>query len=157
MNLIHRFLLTAIILTQSFCLYAQQNPLHAYLPADAKTIININLPSLASKMKWQEIQPLSFFEEALKDAPLHLQEILKDPASTGINFQTDLFIVLLPDPKNKTKSTPVLYGQLADAEKFAAAVQKISPAKKIQSVGQLKILADNKNVFAWTPGFFVSP
>jgi hypothetical protein len=157
MNLIHRFLLTAIILTQSFCLYAQQNPLHAYLPADAKTIININLPSLASKMKWQEIQQLSFFEEALKDAPLHLQEVLKDPASTGINFQSDLFIVLLPDPKNKTKSIPVLYGQLSDSAKFATTVQKISPKQKINTVGKLKILADNKNVFAWTSRLFVAP
>ena len=92
MKLIHRFLLAATILTQSFCLYAQQNPLHAYLPADARTIININIPSLASKMKWQEIQQLSFFEESLKDAPLSMQELLKDPASSGINFQSDLFI-----------------------------------------------------------------
>ena len=157
MKFIHRLLLATIILTQSICLYAQQNPLHAYLPADAKAIINFNLPSLASKMKWQELQQLSFFEEALKDAPLHLQEILKDPASTGINFQSDLFIVLLPDPKNKTKSIPVLYGQLTDAAKFAATIQKISPKQKINTVGKLKILADNKNVFAWTSGLFVAP
>jgi len=157
MKFIHRLLLATIILTQSICLYAQQNPLHAYLPADAKAIINFNLPSLASKMKWQEVQQLSFFEEALKDAPLHLQEILKDPASTGINFQSDLFIVLLPDPKNKTKSTPVLYGQLTDSAKFAATVQKISPKQKINTVGKLKIMADNKNVFAWTSGLFVIP
>ena len=95
MKFSRRLLLATIILNQSICLFAQQNPLHAYLPADAKAIINFNLPSLASKMKWQEIQQLSFFEEALKDAPLHLQEVLKDPASTGINFQSDLFIVLI--------------------------------------------------------------
>lgn len=157
MRLIHRLLLATMILTQSFCIFAQQNPLHPYLPADAKAIININLASLASKMKWQELQQLNFFEEALKDAPLHLQEILKDPASTGINFQSDLFIVLLPDPKNKTKSIPVLYGQLANPEKFAAVIQKIAPKKKIQSVGKMKILADEKNLFAWTSGIFVSP
>lgn len=157
MKFIHRLLLATIILTQSIRLSAQQNPLHAYLPADAKAIINFNLLSLASKMKWQEVQQLSFFEEALKDAPLHLQEILKDPVSTGINFQSDLFIVLLPDPKNKTKTIPVLYGQLADSAKFAAAIQKISPKQKITTVGKLKILADNKKVFAWTSGLFVAP
>lgn len=157
MRLIHRLLLATMILTPSFCIFAQQNPLHPYLPADAKAIININLPSLASKMKWQELQQLNFFAEALKDVPLHLQEILKDPASTGVNFQSDLFVVLLPDPKNKTKSIPVLYGQLANPEKFAAVIQKIAPKKKIQSVGKMKILADEKKLFAWTSGIFVSP
>jgi len=157
MKLIHRLLLATMLFTHGFYLHAQDNPLHAYLPADAKAIININLPSLASKMKWQELQQLSFFEETLKDAPLYIQELLKDPSSTGINFQSDLFIVLLPDPKNKTKSTPVLYGQLADPEKFAATIQKIVSKQKINTVGKLKILADNKNVFAWTTGFFVVP
>ena len=156
MKLIHRLLLATIILAQSICLYAQQNPLHPYLPADAKAIININLPSLASKMKWQEIQQLSFFEEAVKDAPLSIKELLKDPASSGVNFQRELFIVLIPDPKNKTKSIPVLYGQLADPKKFAATVQKISPGKKIQTIGKITILPDEKNLFAWTSGLFVS-
>jgi len=157
MKLIHQLTVATIILVQSFSLCAQQNPLHAYLPADAKTIININLPSLASKMTWQQLQQLSFFEEALKDAPLHLQELLKDPASSGINFQSELFIVMLPDSKNKTKSVPVLYGRLADTAKFAATVKKISPKQKISTVGKLRILADNKNVFAWTSEIFVAP
>ena len=86
MKRIYRLLLTSIILIRVFNLHAQENPLHAYLPSDAKAIINLNLPSLASKMKWQELQKLSFYEEALKDAPLYMQELLKDPASTGINF-----------------------------------------------------------------------
>lgn len=152
-----RLLVATFTLVQALCLHAQQNPLHAYLPADAKTIININLPSLASKMTWQEIQQLSFFEESVKDAPLSMQELLKNPASSGINFQTDLFIVLLPDPKNKTKPTPVLYGQLTDPAKFAATIQQISPNKKIQSAGKMKIFTDGKNTFAWTSGMFVGP
>lgn len=157
MKFIPRLLLATTTLIQALCLHAQKNPLHAYLPADAKTIININLPSLASKMKWQEIQQLSFFEESLKDAPLSMQELLKDPASSGINFASDLFIVLLPDPKNKTKPTPVLYGQLTDPGKFAATIQKISPGKKIQNTGKMKIFTDGKNTFAWTAGMFVGP
>ena len=157
MKLIHRLLIATIVLIQSFYLCAQENPLHAYLPADAKTIININLPSLASRMTWQELQQLSFFEEALKDAPLHVQELLKDPASSGVNFQSELFIVLLPDSKNKSKTTPVLYGQLADSAKFAATVKRIAPKQKINTVGKLRILADNKNVFAWTSEIFVAP
>ncbi len=147
MKFIPRLLLATTTLIQALCLHAQQNPLHAYLPADAKTIININLPSLASKMKWQEIQQLGFFEESLKDAPLSMQELLKDPASSGINFASDLFIVLLPDPKNKTKPTPVLYGQLTDPGKFAATIQKIAPGKKIQSVGKMKIFTDALDFF----------
>ena len=157
MKLIYGLLHATMILTHGFYLLAQENPLYAYLPSDAKAIINFNLPSLASKMKWQELQQLSFFEEALKDAPLYMQELLKDPASTGINYQSDFFIVLLPDPKNKTKSTPILYGRLADAAKFAAAIQKISPKQKINSVGKLKIMAGPKSVFAWTSGMFVVP
>ena len=119
MKLIRRLLIATIAFIHSFYLCAQENPLHAYLPADAKTIININLPSLASRMTWQELQQLSFFEEALKDAPLSIQELLKDPSSSGINFQSELFIVMLPDAKNKAKTTPVLYGRLADTAKFA--------------------------------------
>ncbi|MGZ8515739.1 MAG: DUF4836 family protein [Chitinophagaceae bacterium] len=157
MNFIRRSLLATIILIQAFCLHAQKNPLHAYLPADAKTIININLRSIASKLKWQEIQRLSFFEESLKDAPLSMQELLKDPASSGINFKSDLFIVFLPDPENKTKPIPVLYGQLADPGKFAVTIQKIAPGKKIQSTGKMKIFTDGKNTFAWTSGMFVGP
>ena len=157
MKLIRQLLFATIVLIQTFHLCAQENPLHAYLPVDAKTIININLPSLASRMTWQELQQLSFFEEALKDAPLPIQELLKDPASSGINFQSELFIVMLPDSKNKTKAIPVLYGQLADPAKFATTVQKIAPKQKINTVGKLRILADNKNVFAWTSGIFVAP
>lgn len=157
MKLIRQLLIVTIVFIHSFYLCAQENPLYAYLPADAKTIININLPSLASRMTWQELQQLSFFEEALKDAPLHLQELLKDPVSSGINFQSELFIVMLADPKNKAKSIPVLYGQLVDTAKFAATVKKISPKQKISTVGKLRILADNKRVLAWTSGIFVAP
>jgi hypothetical protein len=157
MNLIHRLLTAAILLTQTTCLIAQQDPLLAYLPADAKAIININLPSLASKMKWQELRELSFFEDALQDAPLSMQEIIKDPASTGINFQSDLFIAILPDPKDKTKSIRALYGRIADSAKFAATIQNMSPKQTIKTVGKLKILLDNKNLIAWSGDMFVAP
>ena len=65
---------------------AQNNLLQAYLPADAKAVVNINLPSLASKMNWQEFQQLSFFQQAMQDAPPEAQEFLKNPAASGINF-----------------------------------------------------------------------
>jgi hypothetical protein len=157
MKLTNRLLIATLLLIQSFYLSAQENPLPAYFPADAKAVININLLSLGSRMSWQEIQQLSFFDEAIKDAPLQVQEFMKDPASCGINFKSDLFIVLLPDTKNKTKSTPVLYGQIADSAKFVAFMQKMSPKQKITSVGKLKLLVDDKQTVAWTSNVFVMP
>jgi hypothetical protein len=155
MNLIHRVLLAALIVTQT--VQAQQSSLQAYLPADARAIINLNLPSLASKMKWQDIQSLPFFEEALKDAPLQMQEFLKNPASTGINFLGGFYIVLHADTKDKSKSVSYLYGLVADTAKFAATLQQTAPNQKIKTFGKLKLLENKSNAIAWTPEVFVIP
>src|SRR5688572_19205086 len=157
MKPVHRFLLVSIFTIQLFSTHAQQSPLHAYLPANAKAIINFNFPSLASKMSWKEVQQLSFFNEAMKDAPVTMQQFLKDPASSGINFWSDLFLVIQNDPNGKTGSAAHLYGLVADTAKFAAMVKQMAPKQKIKTLGKLKVLIDDKNIVAWNQEMFVVP
>lgn len=147
-------LLTAILINCSL-LYAQKNLLHNYFPADAKAVIHINLPSLASKMSWQEFQQIPFLQEAMKDAPPDAREFLKNPAASGINFFSGLFIVTTPGADNKTKSA--LYGQLADTAKFRALIQKTDPKMKIKTVGKIHVAANDKTALAWTGDLFVMP
>lgn len=149
-------LLTAILINCSL-LYAQKNSLYNYFPSDAKAIIHINLPSLASKMSWQEFQQIPFLQEAMKDAPPDAQEFLKNPAASGINFLSGLFIVSTPDPENKTKSKSALYGQLADTARFRALIQKTDPKMKIKTVGKIHVAASEKTAMAWTGDLFVMP
>ena len=86
MKPIRQILLTAVTFISCGLLQAQKNPLFNYFPSDAKAVININLPSLASKMSWQEFQQIPFIQEGMKDAPPDAQEFLKNPAASGINF-----------------------------------------------------------------------
>jgi hypothetical protein len=157
MKLFHRLLLVSFTTTMALQGLAQTNPLHAYLPSDARVVINVSLPSLASKMSWQDIQKFSFFEETLKEVPLGAQEFLKDPATTGVDFKSDLYLVLTGDPKDKSKSGGQLYGSIADPAKFAATIQQVAPKLEIKKAGNLSMLVDKKNVIAWTSQVFVIP
>jgi hypothetical protein len=150
-------LLSTAILINCSLLYAQKNPLHNYFPADAKAVIHINLPSLASKMSWQEFQQIPFLQEAMKDAPPNAQEFLKNPAASGINFLSGLFIVMLPDADNKTKNKSALYGQLADTALFRTMLKKADPKMKIKTIGKIHVAASDKTAMAWTGDLFVMP
>ena len=156
MRIYHRLLLLALAISTTVQINAQEK-LHAYLPADAKAIVNINLLSLGAKMSWQEVKNLPFFEESMKEAPLQMQEFLKNPLSTGINFMGGIYIVMMPDNKNKTKPAGYLYGAIADTAKFAATIKKMSPKSKISNAGNIRLLVDDKNVIAWNPEIFVIP
>jgi Domain of unknown function (DUF4836) len=145
-------LLTAILINCSL-LYAQKNALYNYFPADAKAVIHINLPSLASKMSWQEFKQIPFLQEAMNDA----QEFLKKPAASGINFLSGLFIVMLPDADNKTKNKSALYGQLADTALFRTMLKKADPKMKIKTIGKIHVAASDKTSMAWTGDLFVMP
>lgn len=149
-------LLTAILINCSL-LYAQKNSLYNYFPADAKAVIHINLPSLASKMSWQEFQQIPFLQEAMKDAPPDAREFLKNPAASGINFFSGLFIVTSPDADNKSKTKSALYGQLTDTARFRALIQKTDPKMKIKTVGKIHVAANEKTALAWTDDLFVMP
>jgi len=154
MTLIRNLLIAFLSFLSVLCVQAQNNFLHAYLPSDAKAVVNINLASLASKMSWQEFQQLSFFQQAMKDAPPDVHEFLKNPAASGINFLNDLFIVMIPAKDEKAKPNAILYGTLTDTAKFRSLVQKIDPKSKVKTVGKIALLASDKSSVAWTSGLF---
>lgn len=157
MKPIRQILFIAVTFINCYVLQAQKNPLHNYLPANAKAVININVPSLASKMSWQEFQQIPFLQEAMKDAPPEVQELLKNPASSGINFSGGLYIVMIPATDNKAKPSPVLYGLLSDTARFRAMAQTTDPKGKIKSIGKMTLLVSDKKAIAWTPELFVIP
>ncbi len=157
MKLLRQILLVSFITTMAMEGSGQANQLHAYLPSDARAVININLPLLAAKMSWVDIQQLSFFEEAMKEAPLQAQEFLKDPATLGIDFRSGLFFVLTANPNEKSKSRGQLYGNIADPAKFAAAMQQLASKSEIKKTGAISMLVDKNNIIAWTPQVFVIP
>ena len=154
MNLIHRLIVATLAVFPVHSLLAQKN-LQDYIPSDARAVIQINVPSLATKMSWSEIQSLSFFEEGLKEAPKEAREFLQNPLSSGVNFFSNFYIVSVDGGKDQIKPDTYIYGAIADTAKFHAFIKNMLPDKKITKAGDIRLLTDKKSSIAWTPHVFV--
>lgn len=153
MKKVHHFLLAAIILCAALSTRAQTN-LTAYFPANAKAVVDINLPSLSSKMSWDEIKQLDWFAEALKDAPQEIQGFLEDPDETGINFKSSLYVAILPEKEDKTKNLTVIYGLINDTAKFSAIFNQTAASKKVRPLGNMRVWIDKSDALVWNNNAF---
>lgn len=154
MNLIRRLIAMTLAILPVHSLFAQKNP-QDYIPSDARAVIQINVPSLATRMSWKELQSLSFFEEGLKEAPKEAREFLQNPLSSGVNFFSNFYIVSVDGGKDQIKTDTYIYGAITDTAKFHAFIKNMMPDKKIIKAGDIRLLADQKGSIAWTPNIFV--
>jgi hypothetical protein len=135
-------------------LLAQKTSLQNYVPSNAKGVVNLNLPSLATKMSWQQVQQLGFLSDAMKDAPPAMQELIKNPASSGIDFSAGFYIVSTAPQGDDSKAGTILYGALSDAARFRKMIEAADSNGKILSSGLVNTFASKKSVIGWTSDVF---
>jgi len=135
-------------------LFSQTNTVLNYLPANAKTVVKINLASLRQKIKWADLIKYKMFEDLLKQLPEDGKDFIKNPEHTGIDLDRGFYLVMPANPSNK-KSDPILYGVPKDTIQFAAMVKKLFPSKKAIKIGSGKVLIDSGKALAWNHEIFI--
>lgn len=120
---LHPFRLLAALLLITVSVNAQtSNPLFRHLPPDAIKIYHINLPSLTSKLSWEEIVSNIPPSKSASDQEL-MQKVLKDPAQAGVDIHQDIFIAQSVG-KNKYDSILTILIHLTDSGKFIALLRE---------------------------------
>jgi len=114
-------------ITFSFCLVlivcgfaqAQPNTIFQHLPPDANTVVRVNVPVMASKVDLPGL---------LSHLPIKTEigQVLKDPASAGIDLHQDLYITMSgTDPDSATYTCIIFH--LADSGRLASFIKTHYP------------------------------
>jgi Domain of unknown function (DUF4836) len=70
---------------------AQTNPLFSHIPPDANSAYHINLPTLTTKLSWEELTK-SLPIPKNNGSGADLTEMIKDPAAAGVDIHGDVVI-----------------------------------------------------------------
>jgi hypothetical protein len=125
------------------------------VPKDAAMVVHINSSSLSSKLTWEEIRQTNWFKQLSKESTdSTAQQLLADPASSGIDTKADLVFYLKKQGKG---SYMVFQGSLTDAsafEKLLLQVHKEEP-KEVKQDGDFSYMASEKDgVILWDKSKF---
>ncbi|MEI9810413.1 MAG: DUF4836 family protein [Bacteroidota bacterium] len=128
------------------------------VPKDAAIVIHVNSGSLSSKLSWDEIRQTNWFKEMSKEATDTLaQQLLADPASSGIDTKADLVFYLKKQGKG---GYLVFEGSLTDAASFEKLVKEISKKEngaEVKKEGDFSyILAGKGGIVIWNKSKFAS-
>jgi hypothetical protein len=127
------------------------------VPEDAAVVVHINSSSLASKLSWEEIRQTNWFKEiAKKTTDTTAQQLLTDPASSGIDTKADLVFYM---KKQGRGSYLIFTGSLTDATAFETLAKKINKGGQVSKDGDFNTMPAehgngtvvwNKSRFAYT-------
>jgi len=111
----------SLSLVLTVCAFAQAQPdaLFRHLPADANTVIRVNLPVMASKVDLPGL---------LSHLPIKsgLGQVLKDPASAGIDLHQDVYIAMSGADTDSATYTYIIF-HLADSGQWASFIRTNYP------------------------------
>lgn len=125
------------------------------VPKDASIVVHINSASLSSKLSWEEMRQTNWFKEMSKEAKDTLaQQLLANPASSGINTKADLVFYM---KKQGRGGYLVFEGSLTDAvafEKLLKEIGKENP-KEVKKDGDFSyMISENDGVVLWNKSNF---
>jgi len=142
-RLLSPYLLCSLVILLFSCSKKNAVP----VPKDAAVVLHIDGASLQSKLSWEEIKNSKWYTDAIKEVKdSTVEKILNDPASSGIDLQSDSYIFAVP---RGNKLYSVFTANLKDDKAFAALVQKIQTEKKIETKDDISFLAERSTVLTW--------
>jgi hypothetical protein len=126
------------------------------VPKDAAIVVHVNSASLSSKLSWAEISETNWFEEMSKEATDSLaQQLLKDPASSGVDTKADLVFYM---KKQGQGSYLVFEGSLTDAaafEKMLKEIKKEDGGAEVKKDGDFSYMtSENEGLVLWNKSNF---
>lgn len=111
--------------------FAQDNTLFRHIAPDANAVYRINLPSLLSKVNWEDIMARIPAGKRGKGQNQEMMELMKDPGLSGIDIHGDILVSSSgKDPMDSASYTTMIL-HLADSSKFRIALRKGSPGLRI--------------------------
>lgn len=125
------------------------------IPKDAAIVIHLNTPSLSSKLTWQEIKQTNWFKEMHDEATDSMaQQLLNDPAISGLNTEADMIFFMRKLAKGG--GYMVFEGTLKDPAAFEAFNKKASKGATASKVGDVNVITADKSVIAtWKDNRFI--
>jgi len=124
------------------------------VPEDAAIVVHINSSSLASKLSWEEIRQTNWFKEMAKETTdTTAQQLLADPANSGIDTKADLVFYM---KKLGRGGYLIFEGSLTDAIAFETLAKKINKGGQVSKNGDFQAMpAEHGNgTVVWNKSHF---
>lgn len=129
-------ILSSFVVLLASCKQGGQSGL--LVPEDAAVVVHINSSSLASKLSWEEIRQTNWFKEIAKETTdTTAQQLLTDPASSGIDTKADLVFYM---KKHGRGGYFIFTGSLTDAAAFETLAKKINKGGDVSKNGDFSVM-----------------
>lgn len=124
------------------------------VPEDAAMVLHINAASLSSKISWNDIKSSDWFKMASSDGPSSdiQRKLLEDPANSGIDLNSDLYMFLKPSGNNMYIS---FQGKLKDAKAFEDMVKSMDKSVEIKKDGDMSYAGEDEGYMTWKSDRFI--
>ena len=152
-NLLHLFALALLVSVFTSC---GSNVKTLPVPKDAGFVLQINSPSIASKISWQEIKATGwfsrFYQQVSSDpSDTLLQKIMDDPSNSGINVEEEMVMFVR---RRGYDGYIAFEGSIKDAAGFAGFSKKMTRETPVKE-GDLNLIKDDDKVLTWNNDRFV--
>ncbi|MDF2385250.1 DUF4836 family protein [Nostoc ellipsosporum NOK] len=147
------FALLAIVFVAASCSKSGKTDL--LVPKDAGYVVYFNIPSISSKLSWDEIKQSAIFEKINRQASDSLaKRLLNDPSSSGVDAKAP-FVVFAK--RQNQGGYIVIQGKLADAKAFEKTLGEVKEKKLTITKGDgfSYTLLEDDAVLSWTDKRFV--
>lgn len=154
------FLTAAAILLCFTAVFAQNNPLLKYLPADASMVMSFNPVKLANKIPGETFRQSSMYREMMKNDGGELNAFLSDPSISGVDFSSDLVLTISNDTTSRKPGVNLsIFGALKNEALFALTIKKIMKEEQdsllVYGTNHILLPGNAGTALAWNNEIFV--
>ncbi|MEO6233379.1 MAG: DUF4836 family protein [Ferruginibacter sp.] len=151
-SLLKLIVFCAITMVLASC--SKSNTQGRYIPKEAAAVIMMDGKSLTAKLPWDEIKQNPLFKEAYGDSslPPAIKSLLENPASAGIDPQTDLLFFTI---KDSLGGYFAFEGTVKDAAAFKAFNQKVTENGSESEKGDIQFISKAPVCVGFTKDKFI--
>jgi hypothetical protein len=122
------------------------------VPANANVVFALNVPQLFTKSNFEKLKGSDLYKRFLDDAPAEAKEIFMNPASTGLDMQSQWVGFVQVNPSDERENFMGFIIPVADAAKWEALLKKAAeknPNKAVEKNGYQLIDLRGGSYLAW--------
>ncbi len=125
-----------------------------HIPSDATQVTVIRVPQLLTKIDFEEMKQMDFYQDMISEAQRKEPtgaKILEDPTQSGINLKQNFYIVSDIDPNNLTDMVNGVLLNLEDAGKFSDMLKSTPLGTNVKSMDGYQYSTSGTGQFlAWS-------
>ncbi len=147
-------LMVFCVITLVLASCSKSNTQGRYIPKEAAAVIMLDGKSLTAKLPWDEIKQNLIFQEAYGDSslPASIKSLMENPASAGIDPQTDLMFFTI---KDSLGGYVAFEGTVKDAAAFKKFNQQVTENGTESEKGDVQFISKAPVCVGWTKDKFI--